>query len=83
VHAPELELSVTLPGVVELVAICDLGEERAWVFGQRVEEDSVDDNSDALNMLVWRFSISCREFHLHRRQLLLPTTPGRPTSVMY
>ena len=51
-HAPELELSVTLPGVVELIAICDLGKERTWVLGQRVEPDSVDDNSDALNMLV-------------------------------
>lgn len=33
VHAPELELPVALPGVVELVSICDLGEEWAWVFG--------------------------------------------------
>lgn len=49
VHAPELELSVALPGVVELVAICDLGEERTWVFGERVEEDSVNDNAKALN----------------------------------
>jgi hypothetical protein len=48
VHAPELELSVALPGVVELVAICDLGEERAWVFGERVEEDSVYDNAKSL-----------------------------------
>lgn len=49
VHAPELELSVALPGVVELVAICNLGEERTWVFGERVEEDSVYDNAKALN----------------------------------
>jgi hypothetical protein len=48
VHAPELELSVALPGVVELVAICDLGEERTWVFGERMKEDSVYDNAKAL-----------------------------------
>lgn len=33
VHAPELELPVTLPGVVELVSICDLSDEWAWVLG--------------------------------------------------
>lgn len=48
VHAPKLKLSVALPGVVELVAICDLGKERTWVFGEWVEEDSVYDNAKAL-----------------------------------
>jgi hypothetical protein len=33
VHAPELEVTVTLPGVVELVGIGDLGEEGAGILG--------------------------------------------------
>lgn len=33
VHTPELEVTVTLPGVVELVAIGNLGEEGARILG--------------------------------------------------
>lgn len=40
---PELKVTVSLPGVVELVAIRELGDERTRVFRQRVEEDAVDD----------------------------------------
>lgn len=47
-HAPKLEMAITLVGVVELVGIGNLGQERAGVLGQRVEEDSVDDDADGL-----------------------------------
>lgn len=40
---PELDVAVALPGMVELVCVGDLGETGAGVFGQRVEEDAVDD----------------------------------------
>jgi hypothetical protein len=42
VEAPELEVPVAFPGVVEHVGICELGEEWARVFGQRVEEEAVE-----------------------------------------
>lgn len=32
-HPPELQMSVSLPSVVELVRIRDLGQEGARVFG--------------------------------------------------
>ena len=45
VQAPELEVAVTAPGVVEHVGIRELGQERARVLGQRVEEEAVDDEA--------------------------------------
>ncbi len=52
VHAPELEMAITLVGVVELVGIGNLGQKRAGVFGQRMEEDSVDDDGDGLGKRI-------------------------------
>jgi hypothetical protein len=48
VHAPKLEMAVTLVGVVELIGIGYLGQKGAGVLGQRMEEDSVDDDGDGL-----------------------------------
>ncbi len=41
-------MTVSLPGVVELVGICNLGKERTRVFGQWMEEDSIYDQSNGL-----------------------------------
>lgn len=48
VKAPEFKMPVALVAVPELVGVCDLGEERSWVFCQRVEEDLVDNESGDL-----------------------------------
>lgn len=48
VQAPELEVPVALPGVVQLVGIGNLGQERAGVSRQRVEVKTVDDDGDDL-----------------------------------
>lgn len=42
VQAPELKMPIALVSVVQLVSVCELSQDRAWVFGQRVEEDAVD-----------------------------------------
>ena len=47
-HAPELEVAVTLEGVVCHVAVGQLGQDRAGVFGERVEEEAVDDKACCL-----------------------------------
>jgi hypothetical protein len=52
VHAPEVEVAVALPGVVELVGVGDLGEEGAGVLGEGVEEDAVDDERGRLGESV-------------------------------
>lgn len=49
VHAPELEMTITLVSVVQLVSIRDLCQERTRVLGKRVEEDSIHNNSECLN----------------------------------
>jgi hypothetical protein len=41
-------MAVALVPMPELVGICDLREEGAWVFGQRVEEDLVDNEAGGL-----------------------------------
>lgn len=48
VQAPELQVPVALVGVVELVGVCELGQERAWVLGQWVEVDAVDGKAECL-----------------------------------
>lgn len=48
VQAPELEVPVALPRVVELVGVGELGEKGARVLGQRVEEDAVDGQAEGL-----------------------------------
>jgi len=63
VEAPELEMAVTLPGVVELVAIGDFGEPGAGILGERVEEEAVNDEGEELGAelvhLVFQ-GIGCR-----------------------
>ena len=54
VHAPELEVAVAAPGVVQLVRVGELGDERARVAGQRVEEDAVDGEAEGL----WDMEVS-------------------------
>lgn len=49
VQAPELEVAITPPGVVKLVAICDLCEERTRVFCERVEENAVSNDGKDLD----------------------------------
>ena len=41
VETPEFEMAVAFPGVVELVAASESGEDGAWVLGERVEEEAV------------------------------------------
>jgi hypothetical protein len=48
VYAVELKMAVALVSVIQLVGVRDLGQERAWVFGQGVEEDSVNDDGSGL-----------------------------------
>lgn len=48
-------MAVTLPSVVELVCVGELGEAGAWVFGQRMEEDAVDNQGHGLRRLVRSF----------------------------
>jgi len=48
VKTPELEVSVSLSSVIELVAVGDFGKEGARILGQRVEKDAVDDESKCL-----------------------------------
>ena len=45
-------MAVALIGVVELVGIGDLGQEWAGILGERVEEDSVDDQANGLQRMV-------------------------------
>lgn len=51
VQAPELKVAIAPPSIVELVGICDLGDNRARVFCERVEEDAVSDDSKDLDFL--------------------------------
>lgn len=37
VASPELEMAVSFPCVIHGVPVCDLGEERSWIFRQRME----------------------------------------------
>lgn len=46
VQAPELEVPVPPVGVVELVGVCEFGEEGTRVLGQRVEEEAVDGQAE-------------------------------------
>lgn len=48
-QAPELKVAIAPPGIVKLVAICDLCDERARVFCERVEENAVSDDGKDLN----------------------------------
>lgn len=52
VQAPKLKVAIAPPRIVELVGICDLGDNRARVFGERVEEDAVSDDSKDLGFYV-------------------------------
>lgn len=58
----KVEMAVTLPCMVELVAICDLCDKRTWVFRQGVEKDTVGDDAGDLPF--------CQlELHLHAASL--------------
>lgn len=48
VEAPELEVPVAAVGVPELVEVCNFGEERAGVAGERVEDESVEEDACCL-----------------------------------
>lgn len=62
VHAPELEMSVTLEGMVGHVAVGQLGEHGTRVFGKGVEEETVDDEACCLLLLLFVLvTISCKE----------------------
>lgn len=45
VEAPEFEMTVAFPGVIEHVGIREVGEEGAWVFGEGMEEEPVEDQT--------------------------------------
>ena len=45
---PQLEVSITFVPMPQLVRVCDLCEEGAGVFGQRVEGNLVDDEANSL-----------------------------------
>lgn len=49
VQPPELQVPVALPGVVQLVGIRDLGEERARVLGQRVKRRPIHNQAEHLS----------------------------------
>ena len=56
VQAPELEVPVTAVGMVELVGVGEFGDDGAGILGERVEEDVVNGEADALPpVLVVRF----------------------------
>jgi hypothetical protein len=42
VTAPELEMAVAFPGVVDRIPVCDFGEEGTGVGGEGVEVETVD-----------------------------------------
>ena len=44
VEAPKVQVAIAPPGVIERVAVCDLGKQRPGVSGERVEEEAVDDD---------------------------------------
>jgi hypothetical protein len=50
--APELEMTVSFPGVVDGVPVCYLGEEGAGVRGERVEVQAVGCEDEELYLLV-------------------------------
>lgn len=72
-------MAVALPGVVQLVAIRELGDERAGILGERVEEDAVDGDREELDFALAQRAQSHNEPHalpdLHRR---LPPRTGAP-----
>ena len=44
VHAPEFKMAIAFVSVIELVCIGDLCEKWPRVFGERVEEDAVNND---------------------------------------
>jgi hypothetical protein len=37
----ELQMTVSMVGMVNRIPICEFGEERSWVFGEWMEEDAI------------------------------------------
>lgn len=62
--SPELEVSVTLPCVVGIVPCSELGKERARVFGQRVESESINGDSENLFPRCERFGWLFKSLHI-------------------
>ena len=46
--SPELQVSVSLPRVVDRVPICDLGQKRSWILCQWVKCEAVECEDDQL-----------------------------------
>lgn len=67
-QTPELKVAIAPPSVVELVSICDLGDNRARVFRERVEENAVGDDSKGLGFdMLASFSLKSPRVSLFRR----------------
>lgn len=59
VQSPKLQVTIALPGVVQLVAIRELGDERAGILGERVEEDAVDGDGEELESALAQQQHEC------------------------
>ncbi len=52
VSSPELEMAITLPRVIYLMPVCDFRKKWTWVFGKRMELQTIDyDRSDLSQLL--------------------------------
>lgn len=49
--SPKLEVSVAFPGMVDSIPVSYFGEEWSWVFCERMQRQSIDDNNESLCLL--------------------------------
>lgn len=65
VGSPHVEMDIALPAMVETVCICELGEERSRVFGERMEEGQVGEFGEHLRRAPVSKAFSLAEFNTH------------------
>ena len=54
-------MAVTFPGVVDVVPVGDFGQQGAWVVGEGVESQSVDDDTEDLVETYQQCGLGCRD----------------------
>ena len=73
-------MAVALPGMIEMVGICDLGEKRAGILGQGVEKDSISHQANDLIYHKPMISLCAVYGHLKSVDLHIESPP-RPHQV--
>jgi hypothetical protein len=84
--SPEFQMSVSFPSMVDLIPICDLGQEGSRMFGKWMECEAIDNQERELRHRQYGFMIDSGILHMREMKLsqtgtLWPEDQAIPLSI--